>query len=445
MSKGSLVLFGICLSLFLSSAVNAQETSPVDFNEDGEVNFADFIAFARGFGKTDRDTDFDARLDLNGNGEVDFQDFVLFARQFGGSGPPADDGDREPFDPPRIYIADFRADRVYVVDAETNFYDPALSAVLSQPRGVIYSYLNRRIYVAGQDSFYALTESSEIDYRLPLRDPPESPGSRGNSRGGSRMALSPDHRLAYVTEDIASQVEVIDIKNAESVALIPLSLQPSGIAISPDGDAIYVGHRSRPWISVIDGPGQALADSIRLDGRGNGRCVASPEGDRIYTSTTQGGDDPSVQIVSIDPVTKEVVDLLEVAPDSTTIVYDLKASRDGRKLYASVRRLYLAPTERFGVVIEGYFWTVDSATLKKTSEIRVEGEAVNFGVSRDGKTAYVAVVDPFTGVLGLTILDLENNAVLGAVPVTFLSAFEIRAYGAKPALGRTAVPEITIF
>ena len=443
MARAAVVLFSVCL--LLSGSAVAQETPTVDFDEDGEVGFSDFILFARGFGKTDQDAGFDARLDLNDNGEVDFQDFILFAQQFGGSTPAEDDRDREPFDPARVYFADFRADRVFVVDAETNFYDPGLSVSLSQPRSITYSYLNRRIYVVGQDSFYALTESSEIDFRLPLLDPADSPDSRPRTRGGFRIALSPDHRLAYITEDIASQIEVIHLKNAESVGLIPLSMPPGGVGVSPDGGTLYVAHANRPWLSVIDASERALADSIRLDGRGNGRLVASPEGDRIYTATTRGGEDPSVRIVSVDPATGEIVNSLEIAPDSTTKVWDLQASRDGSKLYATVKRIFIAPSTQFGFVVEGYFWIVDSASLELTSEIQVEGEAVNFGVTRDDKTAYVANIDPFAGVIRLTILDLDANAVLGSLPVTFLSAFDIRAYGGKAALGRVAVPEIAVF
>ena len=413
MIKAAFVVFGVCL--LLNSSATAQESSPVDFNGDGEVNFADFIAFARGFGKTDQDADFDARLDLNNNGEVDFQDFVLFARQFGGSSPSGG-GDEEPFDPPRIYIADFFGDSVFVLDGDTNMLNPGLSVAVRQPRSVTYSYRNKRFYVAGLDSFYALTESSDIDYQLPLQEPPGSPGGSPVARGGFRMALSPDHRLAYVTEDAVWQVEVIDLKSAESVALIPLSLQPSGIAISPDGEAIYVAHSGDPWISVIDGPGQALADSIRLDGWGGGRVAVSPEGGRIYTAITFGDPDPSVQIVSIDPETKEVVDMLEVAADSTTIVREIKASRDGRNLYATVRRELLAPAEPFDKAIAGSFWTIDRATFEKTSEIQITGEAVSFAVSRDGKTVYAIVNEtPLTAsTFWIFIIDLENEAVPGA-------------------------------
>lgn len=442
MVRFALVL--LCVGFAINGSAAAQETSPADFDGDGEVNFSDFLIFAGGFGRTGHDADFDARLDLNDSGAVDFQDFLLFAGQFGGSTPP-EDVDREPFDPPRIYVVDTWADRVFVVDAESNFYNPGLSVAVSQPRSVAYSYLNRRFYVAGIDSFFALAENSEIDFRLPLLDPPESSDSRGSARGGFRMALSPDHRFAYVTEDVARQVEVIDLKFAESVALIPLSFQPGGIATSPDGGTVYVGHSKHPWISVIDGPGRSLADSIRLDGWGNGRVAVSSSGERVFTSTTLGGDDPLVQIVAIDPATKEVVDALEVARDSTTLVYDIQTSRDRRKLYATVRRQFLDANHPMGIVFVGYFWTMDAATLEKTGEIRIEAQAVNFGVSRDDKTAYVAVLDLLSGSYGLKILDLESHSVLGDVPVTFLTPFRVRVYGGKAALGRILFPEITVF
>ncbi|MDE3256945.1 MAG: choice-of-anchor D domain-containing protein [Gemmatimonadota bacterium] len=48
-----------------------------DFDNDGEIGFSDFLAFAQAFG-TDN-----ATFDLDGNGLVDFPDFLEFARNFG--------------------------------------------------------------------------------------------------------------------------------------------------------------------------------------------------------------------------------------------------------------------------------------------------------------------------------------------------------------------------
>ncbi len=55
-----------------------------DFNGDGTVGFADFVAFAEAFGSTSADPDFDPKFDLDGNGTVGLGDFVIFARAFGG-------------------------------------------------------------------------------------------------------------------------------------------------------------------------------------------------------------------------------------------------------------------------------------------------------------------------------------------------------------------------
>ncbi|MDE3000199.1 MAG: choice-of-anchor D domain-containing protein [Gemmatimonadota bacterium] len=52
-----------------------------DFDNDGEIGFSDFLAFAQAF-STDNPT-----FDLNGNGLVDFPDFLEFAKNFGKSVP----------------------------------------------------------------------------------------------------------------------------------------------------------------------------------------------------------------------------------------------------------------------------------------------------------------------------------------------------------------------
>ena len=54
-----------------------------DFNGDGEVNFDDFILFARAFGTSSDDERFEPRYDLDGDGEVGFGDFIEFAEKFG--------------------------------------------------------------------------------------------------------------------------------------------------------------------------------------------------------------------------------------------------------------------------------------------------------------------------------------------------------------------------
>lgn len=79
--SGTQLLASYALS---SGTAHATATDLVaDFSGDGRVDFADFIAFAEGFGRSHTDAKYNARLDLNGDGPVDFTDFLMFVSHFG--------------------------------------------------------------------------------------------------------------------------------------------------------------------------------------------------------------------------------------------------------------------------------------------------------------------------------------------------------------------------
>lgn len=54
-----------------------------DFNGDGRVGFADFVAFAGAYGARSGQSNFDSKFDLDGDGRVGFSDFVIFANAYG--------------------------------------------------------------------------------------------------------------------------------------------------------------------------------------------------------------------------------------------------------------------------------------------------------------------------------------------------------------------------
>ena len=54
-----------------------------DFDQDGDVDFGDFILLAQSFGKAVGAAAFYERCDLNEDGIIDFQDFLPFAIAFG--------------------------------------------------------------------------------------------------------------------------------------------------------------------------------------------------------------------------------------------------------------------------------------------------------------------------------------------------------------------------
>ena len=71
------------VSVVVKARVSPEMIRASDFNGDGKVEFADFLAFVSHFGKKPGDADYDLKFDLDGNQEVGFNDFLIFAQSFG--------------------------------------------------------------------------------------------------------------------------------------------------------------------------------------------------------------------------------------------------------------------------------------------------------------------------------------------------------------------------
>lgn len=54
-----------------------------DFDNNGIVEFADFLSFVAAFNTSSGDANFNALMDMDGNDVIDFRDFLLFANVFG--------------------------------------------------------------------------------------------------------------------------------------------------------------------------------------------------------------------------------------------------------------------------------------------------------------------------------------------------------------------------
>ncbi len=70
------------ISLEVHGAAGDQGVTP-DFNGDGVVNFADFLAFAGQFGSRQGDGRYDAKYDLDSDRAIGFGDFLIFSSNFG--------------------------------------------------------------------------------------------------------------------------------------------------------------------------------------------------------------------------------------------------------------------------------------------------------------------------------------------------------------------------
>ena len=443
-----------CLCLLLGSTDLCAQDSTVaasDFDGSGKVDFQDFVVFAGGFGRASTDAGFDARLDLDRSGKVDFQDFVLFARSFGKTvaGPSR----------PLMYVSDLDpagGGGIMVFDPETNLLDRTIPASL--PRGLALSPLNQRLYVAGVDTFYAFTLTDAIDFKIPLLDPPLEPGGLASSRGGYKIALSPDGRFAFVTASEAGAVDVIDLQLGETATQIPVGPNPAGIAISPNGGEVYVAHAGG-GVAVVDAVLHALVDSIPVGDTGSRRLAISRDGSRLYLTgsarvpSAQAADTSIVgQILAIDTAARSVVDTVWAGDpaDPQSVVQDLAISMDGASLYATVNRAYDAFDEQFGFILRRWksgLSIIDTETFEAASEIEVADaeQLFNLAVSPDGKTGYATGKESvFELATQIYILDLEARAPVGPLR-GFSIPVDIKFSAGKPAGPVMGLPELAVF
>jgi hypothetical protein len=69
-----------------TTSLDEDTAIPGDLNEDGFVNFTDFIRFAQVFGKSEGDEGFLPAADFGGNGQIGFDDFVRFSALYNQAG-----------------------------------------------------------------------------------------------------------------------------------------------------------------------------------------------------------------------------------------------------------------------------------------------------------------------------------------------------------------------
>ena len=80
------------------------------------------------------------------------------------------------------------------------------------------------------------------------------------------VAITPDKRFAYVTNQASATVSVIDLGANQKTQDIPVGVEPYGIALTPDGTRAYVANSASNSVSVIDTASNTVAATIAIPG-----------------------------------------------------------------------------------------------------------------------------------------------------------------------------------
>jgi YVTN family beta-propeller protein len=145
------------------------------------------------------------------------------------------------------------AGMLFTIDIATGLVAQTLALPDDYPLAVRSAPDGDLAYVAnsGSDSLSIIdTETNTVIVRVPV------------GRAPVALALSPDGALVYTANAVSSTVSVVDTAAHAVTHTIPVGYIPRGIAVSPEGTSVDVANRGSNSIYVIDAVSNTLRDAI---------------------------------------------------------------------------------------------------------------------------------------------------------------------------------------
>ena len=198
-------------------------------------------------------------------------------------------------------------------------------------------------------------------------------------RSPADLAISPDGETLFVSDQTADCVYIIDLTNKKPRAEVPLDGGPRGLALSVDGDRLYVAQRKAGTVAVIDTAKGHVTEKIPV---GRWPTAVFAVADRLYVCNQ---DRHSVSVVDLAVSPARQVKEIPVVREPISVT----GTSDGRSIVVT----NLLP---HGILTEpglaAVVTIIDSSDQQVRSSVKLPpGSTLLNGacVSPDGKWAYV--------------------------------------------------------
>lgn len=227
---------------------------------------------------------------------------------------------------PRLYVADFGGNSVAVLDTESG---KVLRRVFtgSKPRGLALAADGRSLYVAnsgGSEIVILDLETLQPTGTIPLSFRPFD------------LALGPGDRLyATAAGSVATTLRALDTRKELEVALAGVPLAPGAIlAAARAGQAVFAAERSDAPAALFRSQGGSALEVVTpadggILGSGVQDLALSPDGQRLYVASTSLG-----YVTVLDAATLRPLGQLDGGGSPTAVVL----SPDGQTAYVCDRK-----------------------------------------------------------------------------------------------------------
>lgn len=252
------------------------------------------------------------------------------------------------------------------------------------PRSVAITPDGERVYVSNYSSSTVSvidTATNVVVAEIPVRSP-------------LTVAITADGTRAYVAG--STSVSEIDTATNTVVGDVPLAAGPTSLAVSPNGDRLYVAQYWSDNISIIDtGTNTVIAETYV--GHGASAVAISPDGSRVYV-TRQLEQSVTDTVSVIDTATNSVIATIPVPNNPNAVVVSPNGDR-----------VYISAGFRTGYDEGSSVSVIDSAANSTIATIPVEANAYGLAINKDGRLLFVtsAVADT------VTVIDTATNEMVG--------------------------------
>lgn len=203
------------------------------------------------------------------------------------------------------------------------------------------------------------------------------------------VAISPDGRRVYASDNGANQVSVIDTASQSVIATVLVGRSPWGVRVSPDNSTIWVANGGDNTIVPIDAATYVVGKAIPV-GQNPEDIAVSPDGSMLWVVDVNSGD-----VTPVETRTETALAPIIVGPHPRGIAI----SPDGRRLFVS---------DFAGNDVT----PIDTATRKAGPPIPVGVAPRGLVVSPDNRTLYVADF----GSNEVSRIDLTTMTALASIP-----------------------------
>jgi len=197
------------------------------------------------------------------------------------------------------------------------------------------------------------------------------------------LAVSADGNRLYVVAQEANALLVVDAETQKVLNRINVGTQPHSVIISSNGQKAYVSNQWSDNVSVIDLDSQMVIDTLKT-GNGPAGLSLSADGRSLYAVNSYSSD-----ISVIDLSTGEEVKRLAAGSNPTGI----KLSPEGKVLYVTSRRANIVP---YGEPVVTEITIINDSTQRISEYKNMESAYMmeNFAFTPTGDLTFVTLIRP---------------------------------------------------